>query len=64
MNINNHSLSISINEFYTKNRVLDDRDVELSNQRLGLVKACEIVLKNALSLIGVSAPERMVSLEK
>ncbi len=59
-----HSLAKSINEFYTKNRVLDDKDPELSNQRLGLVKACEIVLKSALSLIGVSAPERMVSLEK
>lgn len=59
-----HSLAVYVNEFYTKNRVLDDKDVELSNQRLGLVKACQLVLKDALNLIGVSAPERMVSSEK
>ena len=59
-----HQLAMSINEFYTKNRVLDDKNPELSNQRLGLVQACEIVLKNALNLIGVEAPDRMVSLEK
>ncbi len=58
-----HDLATSINEFYTKCRVLDDQNVELSKQRLGLVRACEIVLKDALSLIGVSAPNRMVSEE-
>ncbi len=59
-----HSLAVLVNEFYTKNRVLDDKDEDLTNQRLGLVKACEIVLKDALSLIGVDAPERMSSLDK
>ena len=59
-----HSLSVSINEFYTKCRVLDDQNISLSKQRLALVKACEIVLKDALSLIGVSAPERMTSLSE
>ena len=59
-----HSLAVSINDFYTKCRVLDDADVALSKQRLALVDACRIVLKDALSLIGVSAPERMMSKEK
>lgn len=59
-----HDLATSINEFYTKCRVLDDANAELSKQRLGLVTACEIVLKDAMNLIGVSAPERMVSEEK
>ena len=59
-----HDLSTAINEFYTKCRVLDDADVALSKQRLGLVKACEIVLKNAMNLIGVNAPDRMTSEEK
>ncbi len=59
-----HSLSVSVNEFYTKCRVLDDQNILLSKQRLALVKACEIVLKDALSLIGVSAPERMTSLSE
>ncbi len=59
-----HSLAVSVNEFYTKCRVLDDQNIPLSKQRLALVKACEIVLKDALSLIGVSAPERMTSLSE
>lgn len=59
-----HLLAQTINEFYTKCRVIDDADKELTDQRLGLVKACEIVLANALSMIGVSAPEKMISLDK
>ena len=54
-----YDLSTSINDFYTNNRVLDDSSVELTNQRLGLVEACRIVLSNALDLIGVSAPKSM-----
>lgn len=45
--------------FYSECKVLD-RDVpELTSQRLALVKATEITLRNALTLIGVSAPEKM-----
>ncbi len=32
---------------------------ELTNERVALVKACMITLKNALELVGVSAPEAM-----
>ena len=56
-----HQLAVALNEFYTVCKVLDDKDVELSKQRLALVKASSIVLKDALSLIGVDAPERMIS---
>ena len=59
-----HSLAQSINEFYTKCHVLDDANVELSKERLGLVEACRTVLANALDLIAVSAPDHMVSLDK
>lgn len=59
-----HSLSQCINEFYSKCRVIDDENVTLTKQRLGLVEACRYVLKNALELIAVSAPERMVSSDK
>ena len=45
--------------FYNDCYVIDEKNVELSSQRLALVKATEITLKNALSLIGVSAPEKM-----
>ncbi len=59
-----HSLSQQINEFYTKCRVLDDLNVTLTKERLGLVEACKDVLKNALGLIAVSAPEHRYSEEK
>lgn len=59
-----HDLSASINSFYTKCRVLDPAEEKLSKERLGLVEACRIVLASALSLIGVDAPERMLSEDK
>ena len=52
-------LATAINEFYTFNRVIDRSNVELSASRLGLCSAAKIVLKNALELIGVSAPDHM-----
>ena len=39
--------------------VIDEANRELSSQRLSLVRATQITLKNALNLIGVSAPEKM-----
>lgn len=41
-----------------KHRVVN-QDVELSKSRLWLVNTIRIVIKNALNLIGVSAPEKM-----
>ena len=45
--------------FYNECKVIDKDNLELTKERLALVKACEIVIKNALELIGVSAPESM-----
>ena len=45
--------------FYGELKVLDDDQKELSAQRLALVEATKITLKNALELVGVSAPEQM-----
>lgn len=45
--------------FYNECYVIDEDHIELSSQRLALVKAAQITLKNALNLIGVSAPEKM-----
>lgn len=59
-----YSLAKLINEFYTVCRVLDDNNIALSKQRLALVKACQIVMKDSLNLIGVLAPEKMISLDK
>ena len=36
-----------------------ENHLDLSSQRLALVKAAQITLKNALNLIGVNAPEKM-----
>lgn len=45
--------------FYNDCYVIDKKNMELSKQRLALVEATRITLKNALNLIGVSAPEEM-----
>ena len=51
-------LAASFHQFYTQCHVLDD-DPALRAARLQLVDASRIVLATVLSLIGVSAPERM-----
>lgn len=45
--------------FYTICRVVDKENISLSRSRLALVKASQIVLANALTLLGVSAPQKM-----
>ncbi|MCS7185450.1 MAG: arginine--tRNA ligase [Armatimonadota bacterium] len=45
-------------DFYERCRVLGE-DVKLSAARLALVKATQVTLHNALTLLGVSAPEAM-----
>ena len=54
-----HELASLIHEFYTECRVIDRDNIDVSSSRLALCKASEIVMKNALNLIGVSAPEHM-----
>ncbi len=51
-------LATAFHDFYEKCRVLSDDDA-LSMARLKLVSAAKIVLARALSLMGMSAPERM-----
>ena len=52
-------LASVFHSFYNAEKVLDSDNPERSKARLGLIKAVQITLKNALSLIGVSAPEKM-----
>ncbi len=52
-------LAAAFHAFYNECQVLNLEDAHLSAQRLGLVKAVQITLRNALTLIGVSAPEKM-----
>jgi len=51
-------LATAFHDFYEKCRVVSD-DLPLSKARLKLVAACKNALARTLSLMGVSAPERM-----
>ena len=60
-----HRLTFYLNElaalfhsYYNKNKVLSE-DAGMSGARLFLVQSVRIVLRNALGLLGVSAPESM-----
>ena len=51
-------LASSFHSFYNKNRVINE-DRPLTEARLYLLKRTAQTLKNALSILGISAPERM-----
>ena len=51
-------LATAFHAFYKQCRVLSD-NIELTQSRLGLVKATKIALARTLGLMGVSAPEQM-----
>lgn len=53
-----HDLAGAFHSFYNSHRVIVD-DQQTSEARLVLVKATGVVIRNALRLIGVSAPEKM-----
>lgn len=52
-------LAAYFHSFYNACKVIDHDNEELSAQRLALLKATKITLKNALALIGVEAMEKM-----
>ncbi|MGD8237714.1 MAG: arginine--tRNA ligase [Armatimonadota bacterium] len=52
------SLAQQFHQFYGSCRVLSE-DAALTAARLALVKGTQIVMRNALGLLGVSAPEQM-----
>ncbi|MFP5107278.1 arginine--tRNA ligase [Neobacillus sp. C211] len=52
-------LASTFHSFYNAEKVLDLDNVERTKARLALVRAVQITLRNALALIGVSAPEKM-----
>lgn len=54
-----HDLATLVHGFYTECRVIDRNDTATSSSRLALCKASKQVLKNALGLIGVGAPDHM-----
>ncbi|RLC35425.1 MAG: arginine--tRNA ligase, partial [Candidatus Nealsonbacteria bacterium] len=52
------ALATAFHQFYRDCRVLSDNE-KLTRARLSLVLAAQIVLKNTLSLMGISVPEKM-----
>lgn len=52
-------LASLIHEYYAATKIIDRDDVAGTSSRLALMKASMIVIRNALSLLGVSAPEKM-----
>jgi arginyl-tRNA synthetase len=51
-------LASSFHKFYTECRIIGS-EKNLAEARISLAVATQIVLKNGLSILGVSAPERM-----
>ncbi|MBW8350019.1 arginine--tRNA ligase [Bacillus sp. IITD106] len=52
-------LASFFHSFYNAEKVLNEENPEETKARLALVKSVQITLKNALALVGVSAPEKM-----
>jgi arginyl-tRNA synthetase len=52
-------LATTFHAFYRDRRVVDPEQPEVSGQRLALVDAARIALRNCLALLGISAPETM-----
>ena len=54
-----HEVAEKIHVFYTECRVIDRNNLTVTSSRLALCHASQIILRNALNLLGVSAPNRM-----
>ncbi|WP_445488918.1 arginine--tRNA ligase [Niallia sp. 03133] len=54
-----YDLASTFHSFYNAEKVLDADNLERTKARLALIKSTQITLRNALRLIGVSAPEKM-----
>ena len=51
-------LAGQLHSYYNKHKVITD-NIPLSRARLLLIKALQVVLKNGLNMVGLSAPEKM-----
>ncbi|MEN3202865.1 MAG: arginine--tRNA ligase [Atribacterota bacterium] len=54
-----HDLAGSFHSFYNLHRILDTENVPRMSFRLALCRLTQIVLRNALELLGISVPESM-----
>ena len=51
-------LASMFHKYYARNRIINSSE-ELSKSRLVFIKAISIIIKNALTILGISAPKRM-----
>ena len=54
-----HRCAELVHAFYTECRVIDRDNIDITQSRLALCKAASIVLRDALTLVGVTAPTHM-----
>ncbi|UCZ53063.1 arginine--tRNA ligase [Bacillus shivajii] len=54
-----HELAQALHSFYNAEKVINEDDVELTKARLALMEAVKRTISNALTLVGVEAPEKM-----
>ena len=54
-----HNLAELVHAWYNDAKIIDRDNIEVSKSRLALAKASKQVIKNALWLVGVSAPSHM-----
>ena len=52
-------LAAALHQYYNKHRILLDDDPALTGARLVLIRAVRTVMANALTLLGVTAPDKM-----
>ena len=52
-------LATAFHSLYNAEKVINEENVEKTNEKLALIKALQVTMVNALDLIGVMAPERM-----
>ena len=51
-------LASMFHKYYAKNRIINDNQ-ELSKSRLVFIKSVSIIIKNSLTILGISAPKKM-----
>ncbi len=52
-------LSRAFNAFYATNKIVDPENKTISEHRLAIARATQIILKNGLWLLGIQAPDHM-----
>ena len=53
-----YELSSLFHKYYAHNRIIQE-NMELTKDRIVLIKAIKIVIKNGLKILGISSPDKM-----